>query len=189
VRPKSIHRLVRFALGVALLGGVVALLLSGVHESISPTEIRAQLLESGPWGPILFVLAFAALQPLGFAAHIFIISASLVWGPLVGFLLSWLGALGAGCTSFWFARYMGRDWVRRKLPERLVRYDERLQTHGFRTTLVLRLLFFTFGPMQLMLGVSSVRFVPFIAGSALGLAPLLALESWLGSGVITWLLS
>ena len=183
------HRIVRFTLGVGLLAGVIALLLSGVHEDLSATEIKRQLLASGAWGPIGFVAAFGLLQPLGFAAHVFIISASLVWGPLVGASLSWLGALGAGATAYWFARYMGRAWVQSKMPAKLIKFDERLERDGFRTVLVMRLLLFTFGPMQLMLGVSSVRFWPFMAASAIGLIPMIVLESWVGSGVVTWLFS
>lgn len=179
----------RFSLGAALLAGIVALLLSGVHGDLSPAELKQVLLDSGPWGPIGFVVAFSLLQPLGFAAHVFIISGSLVWGPLVGFSLSWLGALGAGAAAYWFARYMGRAWVQSKMPAKLLKFDERLAKNGFRTVLVMRLMLFTFGPMQLMLGVSSVRFWPFMAASAIGLVPMLALESWLGSGVVTWLFS
>lgn len=180
-------RWLRFFLGIAILGAVVALLLSGVTEDLSPASIRGHLLDSGPWGPALFVLAFAALQPFGLSAHVFIVGAALVWPPLVAMTLSWAGAVLAGCTSFGFARFMGREWVQARLPERVRRYDERLATHGFRTVLVMRLLLFTFGPMQLMFGVSRVRFVPFVLASAIGLLPMIAVASFVGAGVVEWL--
>ena len=65
--------------------------------------------------------------------------------------------------------------------------DGKLATHGFRTVLVMRLLLFTFGPMQLMLGVSKVRFGSYLAASALGMLPMIALESFVGASVIGWL--
>jgi uncharacterized membrane protein YdjX (TVP38/TMEM64 family) len=183
------HRWLRFALGLAILAVAVALLASGVHESLSPEAIRARLLGLGPWGPVLFVLTFAGLQPFGISAHIFIIGASLVWSPGLGALLSWIGALVASAAAFGFARYMGRGWVQRRLPDRMRAWDDRLARQGFRTVLLLRVLFFTFGPMQLMLGVSRVRFVPFLTASALGLAPMIVLESYVGASLVTWLFS
>jgi uncharacterized membrane protein YdjX (TVP38/TMEM64 family) len=51
----------------------------------------------------------------------------------------------------------------------------------------LRLLFFTFGPMQFMLGVSRVRFLPFVTASALGVLPLIVLEVIVGGNLAAWL--
>ena len=187
-RAQRRHRVIRFTLGLALLVAAIAVLVSGVYKGVSPDSVRTALLDSAPWGPLLFVAAFALLQPFGFAAHVFIIGASLVWPPWFAFFLSWAGAVGAGCVAFAFARYMGRDWVQKRLPDKLAKYDERLANHGFRTVLVMRLALFTFGPMQWMFGISRVRFVPFVLGSALGLVPMLALETWLGGNVVEWLL-
>jgi uncharacterized membrane protein YdjX (TVP38/TMEM64 family) len=183
------HRWIRFFLGVFILAVAVALIVSGVYESLSPEAIRARLLGLGPWGPVLFVVVFGALQPFGVSAHVFIIGASLVWSPGLGALLSWLGALAASSAAFCFARYMGRDWVQRRVPARMRAWDDRLDRDGFRTVLLLRLLFFTFGPMQLMLGVSKVRFVPFLFASALGLAPMIVLTSYVGSSLVAWVFS
>lgn len=178
------HRIIRFVIGLALLAVIVGVLVSGVFEGLSADSVRALLLESGPWGPLAFVAAFALLQPFGAAAHVFIIGSSLVWSPVVAFALSWVGALAAGCVAFAFARYMGRRWVQERLPERLADYDARLAERGFRTVLVMRLLLFTFGPMQLMFGVSRVRFVPFVLASAVGLMPMIAVEIGLGASAL-----
>jgi uncharacterized membrane protein YdjX (TVP38/TMEM64 family) len=174
---------------VAILAAGVALLLSDAYESLSPEAIRERMLGLGPWGPVLFVVAFAGLQPFGVSAHIFIIAASLVWSPGFGAVLSWIGALAASSAAFGFARYMGRSWVQQHLPDRMRAWDDRLARDGFRTVLLLRILFFTFGPMQLMLGVSQVRYWLFLAASALGLIPMIVLTSYVGSGLVSWLFS
>ncbi len=166
---------------------VVGLLLSGAHTSISPAAIREWLVSSGPRGPLLFVAAFALLQPWGLSAHVFILASALVWSPPVALALSLSGAVVASAVAFWLARWMGYEWVQSKLPARLHRWDERLGTHGFRTVLLMRLTLFTFGPMQLMLGVSKVRFAPYLAASAIGLLPMIALETFLGGGLVDWL--
>lgn len=175
--------------GVTLLAAIITVLVSGVFDGLSPESLRRLLLDSSPWGPLLFVVAFALLQPFGAASHVFIIGASLVWPRPFAFALSLVAAVAAGCVAFVFARYMGRDWVQARLPERLVKYDERLGRHGFRTVLLMRLALFTFGPMQLMFGVSRVRFVPFLLGSAVGLIPWVAAETWLGGGLLDWWLA
>lgn len=187
VQPPSTRRWPKVVVGLVVLAAAIALLTADLHGSLSPIAIRERVLSWGVWGPLSFLLAFAVLQPFGVAAHVFIVAATLVWAPVPSLLLSWTGALLASTTSFWFARWMGREWVQSRLPARLQRWDGKLATHGFRTVLVMRLVMFTFGPMQLMLGVSQVRFVPYLLGSALGLLPMIALESFVGAGVVGWL--
>jgi uncharacterized membrane protein YdjX (TVP38/TMEM64 family) len=177
----------KVVVGVVILAAVLALVMSGAYESMSPVGIRERVLSWGMWGPVLFVVAFALLQPVGVAAHVFIVGATLVWSPLESLALSMTGAIAASAIAFWFARWMGREWVQARLPARLQRWDGQLATHGFRTVLVMRLLLFTFGPMQLMLGVSKVRFGSYLAASALGMLPMIALESFVGASVVGWL--
>lgn len=165
----------------------VALVVALVLLDVDVQEGQAWLRGAGAWGLVAFVVAFALLQPLGVAAHVFIVVAALVWTPWVALLASWSGAVLAGCVAFAFARYVGRAWVQERLPPRLREWDERLAQRGFRTVLTMRLLLFTFGPMQLMFGVSRVRLVAFVAGSALGLLPMIAAETWIGGSLVQWL--
>lgn len=177
----------RILVAAVLAAAVVAVVLSGGPGALSPSVIKTRLLDAGPWGPVVFVVAYAALQPFGFSSHAFIVAAALVWTPEIGIALSWLGTLASSTVAFVFARWMGREWVQRRLPARLRRWDDALAARGFRTVLVMRLLLFTFGPMQLMLGVSAVRFVPFLAATALGVLPLIVVESYVGAGLVAWL--
>lgn len=187
--PRKSRVPIKLILVVVFVGAAIALFASGLHRDIDPEQVRQWLTHSGPWGPIVFLLAFALLQPLGVASHLFILSAAAVWHPAFAFGLSWLGAIGGGCTAFFFARYVGRGWVQDRMPKRLQGYDDRLETRGFRTVLGLRLLLFTFGPLQLMLGVSRVRFGAFVAGTAIGIAPMVAFETFVGGSIIGWVTS
>ena len=188
MQPSTTRHWPKVVVGLAIVAAAIALFASGVHESISPAGIRETVLSWGVWGPVLFVLLFAVVQPFGVSAHVFIVGATLLWPPVTSLFLSWGGAVLASAAAFWFARWMGREWVQARLPARLRRWDGSLAMHGFRTVLVMRLLLFTFGPMQLMLGVSRVRFWPYLAASALGLLPMIALESFVGASVVGWLL-
>lgn len=175
----------RARLGLVLV--YVALVVALVVLDVDVAEGQAWLRQAGVWGILAFVAAFALLQPLGVAAHVFIVVAALVWAPWVALVASWSGAVLAGCVAFAFARTVGREWVQARLPPRLRVWDERLAARGFRTVLTMRLVLFTFGPMQLMFGVSRVGFVAFVAGSALGLLPMIAAETWVGGSVVQWL--
>lgn len=179
-----IVRIGLLSIGVA---AIVTLVASGAYESLSPEKLRAWVEEAGIWGPIVFVLAFAGLQPFGISGHAFILGAALLWSPVQAFALSMGGALLATSVSFWFARYVGHSWVQRRLPARLRAYDDRLAIRGFRTVVLLRLLFFTFAPLQMMFGISRVDYRSVIAGSFLGLIPVMAVETFFGAGVVAWL--
>ncbi len=165
----------------------VLLIVVVVMLDIDAAEGQAWLRSAGLWGLLTFVITFALLQPLGLAAHLLIVTAALVWPPWLALLVSWMGALLAGCVALAFSRYVARQWVQARLPARLRKWDDRLAERGFRTVLTMRLMLFTFGPMQLMFGVSRVRFWAFVGGSALGLIPMIAIETWVGGSVVAWL--
>lgn len=163
---------VRIALLVAVLGALGALYATGVFEVVSePERVRALLGGLGSWAPVLYVLAFALLEPFFVPGVAFIIPGSLVWPFWELFVLSWLGSIGAGVVGFGFARYLGRDYVKRHLPRRLHAYDERLAVRGLRTVIVVRLTLFLAPPAHWLLGLSQVSFSSFLLGSAIGFLP------------------
>jgi uncharacterized membrane protein YdjX (TVP38/TMEM64 family) len=175
-------------LRLGLLLGVVAIGLlafaSGVGQYLEVERFEALLRGLGVWGPILYVLLFALLEPFGVFGIVFVVPGSLVWDFPTLFLLSWLGSVGAGIVGFSFARTIGRDWVSRHLPERMHHFDERLVTHGLRTVVIVRLLFFLTPPAHWMLGLSRVSFGNFVLGTAIGFFPTMALFTYAGKNVV-----
>ncbi len=123
--------------------------------------------KAGPWGGVLFVGAYACLQPFGVNGLVFLLSAPLIWTPTEAFLLNWAGTIGTGLFSFLVARFVARDWIQQRLP-RIRRFDERLQTNGFRTVFLLRLIFYTTPTVQWALGVSRGRLRPVPRRDCLG---------------------
>jgi uncharacterized membrane protein YdjX (TVP38/TMEM64 family) len=172
---------------VLLLAAAAALAASGAHEHLSPGRLRATLEGLGPAGPLLFVVAFAVLEPLHVPGILFVLTAPLVWPLPAAFALSLAGATGAGIVGFVGARYLARDVVQRHLPASWRAWDDRLAAHGFRTVVAIRLLTFLAPAAHWGIGLSSVRFGPALAGTAVGLAPGLLLLTWLGEHVTGWL--
>lgn len=110
--------------------------------------------------------------------------ASWVWPLSEAFALSWLGAVGAGCVGFFFARVLAREWVDANLPERFRRFDDRLATRGLVTVIVVRLVFFLAPPAHWVLGLSKVRVTAFVLGSFIGFAPGILALVLFGDGLL-----
>lgn len=170
---------------VTLLAGAYA---GGVFEEFRDVETaRATLASWGTWAYVLYFVAFSLLEPLGVPALLFIIPASVIWGPWIALGLSLPGGVCAGILGFAFARYLARDWVASRLPARLRRFDDRLEKNAFAAVVLVRVAFFLFPPAHWLLGLSSVRFKPFVLGTAVGLVPGLLASTFLGGGVAQWL--
>ncbi|MGB5812227.1 MAG: VTT domain-containing protein [Polyangiales bacterium] len=179
--------LAKVAVIAVLVTCVVWFYASGRYEDVDPNELRLYVRDAGALGAVLFVLAYSFLQPFGINGLVFLLSAPLIWNPAEAFLLNWAGTVGTGIFSFAVGRFIAKDWVQKRLPERVRRFDERLHTRGFVTVLLLRLVFYTMPTLQYALGVSRVRMVPFLAGTVLGVAPFTLLATFLGIRINEWL--
>lgn len=179
----------RFRVALILLVAALAISLyaTGAYTAMEPERLRAWLQGAGRWGGLLFVVAYSLLQPLGIRSIFFLLTAPLVWTPVTAFVLSWLGTVAASLVAFGFARFVGRSCVQRRLPQGIRRLDDRLAARGFRTVTLLRLIFYTAPTLQFALGVSRVRFAPFLLGTAFGVLPFTALMTALGAQINRWL--
>lgn len=150
---------------------------SGAHGVLTDAErMRSLLTESGPLGPLGYVLAFALIEPLGVPGIVFIGPATAIWPYWTVVGLSMAGAVGAGIVSYIAARWFLRDWVQQHLPSRIRRFTLHAEERPLRTVVLVRLVFFLAAPAHWALGVSNIRFVPFVVGSIIGFAaPMMAL--------------
>lgn len=178
---------VRLTLVAATICITVWLYASGTYASLDPEAMRTWLQQAGALGGVLFISAYCVLQPLGVRSLFFLLTAPLIWDPATAFALSWAGTVAASIVAFWFARFVAREWVQRRLPPGIRRLDERLALRGLRTVLLLRLLFFTAPTLQFALGVSRVRLGAFVTGTFFGVIPFTALMTLLGAQINAWL--
>jgi uncharacterized membrane protein YdjX (TVP38/TMEM64 family) len=181
------RRLLRVLLLVLVTGAVIWLFASGNYRALHAERIRDELRALGALGPLVFLLLFALIQPLGPSGHLFVLGGSLVWPPVWAFVLGLSGAVLSQLAAFFFYRYVLHDWAQARIPERFKRFEHRLVEKPFRTVLVLRLLTFTWQLVPMALGVSRVRFMPMLLGTVLGLVPLVAFDVWIGESVSAWL--
>ena len=163
---------VRAALLAAVAATLCVLWWTGaLAELAEPERVRVLLTETGVVGPLLWGLAFVVLQPFGMPGAAFMIPAALVWPPALAIGLCVAGATGAGAFAFALARWIGSEAIVARLPERVQRRTREARERGFRTAFLVRLVLFLFPPAHWALGISGIRFGPFLAGSALGFVP------------------
>lgn len=173
---------------IALAGAVAAVLFVAYRLRLfelfgDPARLKETLLRLGPLGFLAYLLAFALLQPFGLSGVVFTVAASLVWPPTVAIALSLTGCTLASATGFLFARYLARDWVEKRIPARLRRYDERLEAHGFATVLVLRLIFWMNPSLHALFGLSRVHFWTHLLASFLAYVPITVAFTFLGNAL------
>jgi len=172
---------------IAALVALTAAWRLGVFGWVTHENIHRLLDESGVWGPALYVLAFALLEPFGVPGAVFILPASLAWPAEFAVAMSVLGATGAGITSFWLARGVLGDKFEQRLPARLRAFTATAREHPLRSVIAARILFGLAAPAHWALALSGVRFTPFVLGSVVGFVPPMTAFVVFGRAAIAWL--
>ncbi|HVR19359.1 MAG TPA: VTT domain-containing protein, partial [Polyangiaceae bacterium] len=108
----------------------------------------------------------------------------LIWPWQTAFALSMTGTMCASVVGFSFARFVARDWVSARIPERLRKYEAALERNAFRTVVLLRFVFWMPQVLHSFLGVSRVPFWTHFWGSLVGYVLPLLVISYLGAEII-----
>lgn len=176
--------LLRVALVALIATGLLLAYRFGVFANVSDPETLARTLVAlGVWGYLAFILAYALLQPFGVPGTVFVVAAPLIWPWPTAFALSMAGTMAASVIGFSFARFVARDWVSKRIPARLRKYDEALEKRAFRTVFFLRLVLWMPQVLHSFLGVSKVPFWTHFWGSLFGYVIPLFVVSFFGSQV------
>ena len=153
---------------------------AGFNEAWIDSDIK----NSGIQGELLFVLIGGALTAVGLPRQGVSFLAGYAFGIVEGTVLG-VAATALGCViSFYYARILGRDFVKSRYPRRIKRVDEFLHDNPFTMTLLIR--FLPVGSnlvTNLATGVSGVSVFAFVSGSVIGYIPQTAIFALLGSGV------
>jgi uncharacterized membrane protein YdjX (TVP38/TMEM64 family) len=178
----------RIVIALLWLGLVATLILSGVASNFTVDGTVEMVRRAGVWGVIAFIAIFAFLQPLCLSGHILIFAAALVFDSHLAILFSLIGALGASSSCFLVARYLAFDWIQRRLPLRLKKYERWVVDRGVWGVIGFRILTFTFPPAMMMMGTLRVRFSTMVVGTAIGFLPQICVDVLLGGEILRYLL-
>lgn len=135
-------------------------------------------------GELLFLAMGALATALGAPRQAISFLAGYAFDVALGTALGVAATVGGCLLSFFFARWFGRALVTTRFRERVRRVEDFIHDNTFSMTLLIRLL-----PAgnnlvtNLAAGVTGVRAVPFVLGSALGYIPQTLVFALVGSGV------
>lgn len=174
--------------GLVLIASFVAIgylvKVSGLSGFFDETWIDADIRGRGISGEALFLAVGAVLTAVGAPRQAVCFLGGYAFGFEAGTALSLVASL-AGCVlAFFYARLLGRSFVKQRFPERIRHIDGFLHANPLSMTLLVRLL-----PVgsnivtNLAAGVSGVRSMPFFIGSLIGYVPQTVIFTLLGSGI------
>ncbi len=162
------------------LAGVIALIAALVLLSVSVgvpgvTRLRSAFDQFGWWAPIVFAGMYAAISLTPLPAAVFSLTAGALFGVAQGIVVVEVGATTGAVIAFWLARLLGRDFVARIGRASVEKLDGRLARRGFTAVLAMRLVpVLPFAAVNYASGLTSIRFVPYLAATAVGILPAVA---------------
>lgn len=156
---------------IAALAVVGALWASGVLSDLTRAERIEELVErAGFFGPLVFILVAVLL----FAVFMLgppVWASGAIWPLPLAILYSVIACILASLLTYAFARWMGRGWAQQRVPDRLRRYEDRLEERPLLTVLLLRILLWANPLVDLLIGVSRVSLTAYLLGTIAGLLP------------------
>jgi uncharacterized membrane protein YdjX (TVP38/TMEM64 family) len=162
--------LVKGVLLVAFIAAAIAAVrFTSILNYLTPDGLGRLLETASIWGPVIFILVYAAGVCLFVPGTLLTTLGGALFGPYQGFLYVWAGAMLGASAAFWIGRTLGRDLAASLIGDKLKKYDEAIERNGFATVLYLRLVYFPFTPMNFGMGLTRVRFWDYFFGTALGI--------------------
>lgn len=140
-----------------------------VKSYLTPEMLGRFLDMAGIWGPVIFILVYAAGVCLFLPGTLLTTLGAALFGAYQGFIYVWTGAMLGASAAFWIARTLGREFAASLIGEKLKKYDDAIERSGFAAVLYLRLVYFPFTPMNFGMGLTRVRFSDYFFGTALGI--------------------
>jgi len=162
---------------------LAVLYLSDARKYLDPMILRQTLQDLGVLGPLVFIGAYAFATAAFLPGSPFTIAGGYVFGPFWGTLYTVIGATIGAMLGFLIARYVAgsqvHEFVDKRLPTVRNMYDK-LETKGFATVLVLRLLpIFPFTGLNYALGLTPVKLRSYFVATLIGITPFTFVYSYL----------
>jgi uncharacterized membrane protein YdjX (TVP38/TMEM64 family) len=154
---------------IIILLGVASIRFTPLRHYISSVELHNQLDRFGMWAPFAFIVFYAFAICLFIPGTVLTGIGAAIFGPYLGFLYVWAGAMIGSVMAFAISRTLGREFVASLLGERLRKYDDGVERKGFATVLYLRLIYSPFTITNIGMGLTKVRFSDYFLGTALGI--------------------
>jgi len=186
--PRSLRGpALKFALLLVLVvGGFLAARYTPLANYLTVEKIRGSLdaVRGLWWAPAALVGAIVVLGSAGLPATPFIIAGAAIFGPVWGTFWNWVGIFLCSLTGFLLARLLGREFVERIGGDKIQRAEKLLHRRGFMPLIAIRFLPIPFTLVNAAAAVVGVKLPKFLAATAIGLAPPIAILTYFSSALL-----
>lgn len=159
-------------------------------------DIRAGVLASGPWAPLVCILLLAFFTIFLLPTTLVVILVALIFGPWLGLPICLAGfGFGMG-TAFLVSRYLLHDWIERRIGDSRLyrRIEDHMRREGWKLVLFSRLLPVNpFVFLNYAYGLTRISFRAYLAASVVGIVPNILALLWtthaagqLATGQMDW---
>ncbi|RDI55617.1 TVP38/TMEM64 family protein [Nocardia mexicana] len=159
-------------LALLVLGGaLIAVALLAPHPA--PQQVRDWADSVGPLFPLVFFAVHAIVTVAPFPRTVFTLSAGLLFGPVLGITVAVAATTLSAILALLLVRALDRDQVAARLTHPAVRaVDRRLERRGWLAVGSLRLIApVPFSVINYCAGLSSVRMLPYLLATIVGILP------------------
>lgn len=166
-KPASKRKLVlSIVIGLAI---AVCLYLGGQQAGGVVIRFAEWVNGLGVWGPVVFILGYAVATVAFLPGSLLTLAAGAIFGLVKGTVYSMIGATLGASAAFLVARYVARTRIERKIAgnPKFAAIDKAVGREGFKIVALLRLSpAFPFNLLNYALGLTRVRFLPYLAACA-----------------------
>jgi uncharacterized membrane protein YdjX (TVP38/TMEM64 family) len=166
-RSKAIVKAI--ILAAFIVCAIVLVRFTPVKGYLTTEQLGRFLDAAGFWAPLVFILIYTVGVCLFVPGTFLTGLGAVIFGPYLGFIYVWFGAMLGASAAFVIGRTLGREFAASLVGDRLKKYDEAIERNGLATVLYLRLVYFPFTPMNFGMGLTRVRFWDYVAGTGLGI--------------------
>ncbi len=137
------------------------------------SQIQQYVHAFGVWGPVMAILLIVLHSVTFIPSEVLTIADMVLFGPVLGALYAWVGAMLGAYLAYYLAKWLGRPIVNRFVNKRaLKRADDFVRYRGAWGILVLRLIpLVSFNALNYALGLSGLTFWSFTWTTGIGILP------------------
>lgn len=155
---------------MAAAAGVLAIVL--LVPVPSAVQLRDWAISLGPWFPLAFFVAHVFVTILPFPRTVFTLAAGLLFGPALGIAIAVTASALSALLALFAVRALGWQLSNLVSHPAVEAVDARLRARGWAAVLSLRLIpVVPFSVLNYAAGASSVRVVPFLLATLVGVLP------------------
>ncbi len=181
---------VRAGIGAVVAVTIAVLFLAAdmVLTDFSPRSVENWIRSLGMWGLAGVIVLMILHSVVPFPAEFVAIACGMLYGPVVGVAVIWVGAMLGAFLAFGLARWLGRPFVRAVTPERQWRkFDAWAARTGVGWVFFGRFVpVISFNLINYAAGVTRISWWAFALATGIGILPMTVLMVVMGDSAMGW---